>query len=142
MWSSAKTTSWYMEQQRINRRNECLQSRVGYAKNFFTINEKESNSKPVSSVSFLGYSVSKEGVAPDSKHDEKIKSAKPPSNIKQLDSFVGLANFNCRMIPNSASKMLPQRNSKRIQMGKGRAKMLLNTSKASYVLTLLYSLSA
>ena len=39
----------------------------------FTINEKKSNSKPVSSVSFLGYSVSKEGIAPDPKHVEKIK---------------------------------------------------------------------
>ena len=34
----------------------------------FTINEKKSNSKPLSSVSFLGYSVSKEGIAPDLKH--------------------------------------------------------------------------
>ena len=39
----------------------------------FTINEKKSNSKRVSSVSFLGYSVSKEGIAPDPKHVEKIK---------------------------------------------------------------------
>ena len=73
----------------------------------FTINEKKSNSKPVSSVSFLGYSVSKEGIAPDPKHVEKIKNAKPPSNMKQLESFVGLANFYGRMIPNFATKMLP-----------------------------------
>ena len=73
----------------------------------FTINEKKSNSKPVSSVSFLGYSVSKEGIAPDPKHVEKIKNAKPPSNVKQLESFVGLANFYGRMIPDFATKMLP-----------------------------------
>ena len=36
----------------------------------FTINVKKSNSKPVSN--FLGYSVSKEGIAPDPKHVEKI----------------------------------------------------------------------
>ena len=59
----------------------------------FTINEKKSNSKPVSSVSFLGYTVSKEGIAPNPKHVAKIKNAIPPSNIKQLESFVGLANF-------------------------------------------------
>ena len=73
----------------------------------FTINEEKSNSKLVSSVSFLGYSVSKEGIAPDPKHVEKIKNAKPPSNMKQLESFVGLANFYGRMIPDFATKMLP-----------------------------------
>ena len=44
----------------------------------FTINEKKSNSKPVSSKIFLGYSVSKEGIAPNPNHVEKIKNAKPP----------------------------------------------------------------
>ena len=41
-----------------------------------TINEKNSNSKPVDSVSFSGYSISKEGKAPDPKHVEKIKKIK------------------------------------------------------------------
>ena len=39
----------------------------------FTINEKKSNSKPVSSVSFLGYSFPREGIAFNPKHVEKIK---------------------------------------------------------------------
>ena len=73
----------------------------------FTINEKKSNSKTVSSVSFLNYSVSKEGIAPDPKHAEKIKNAKSPSNMKQLEFFVGLANFYDQMIPDFATKMLP-----------------------------------
>ena len=42
----------------------------------FTTNQKKSNSKPVDSLSFLGYSISKEGIAPDPKHVEKIKNAK------------------------------------------------------------------
>ena len=75
-------------------------------KNFTSI-EKKSNSKPVSSVSFLGYNVSKEGIAPDPKHFEEIKNAQPPSNMKQLESFVGLANFYGRMIADFATKMLP-----------------------------------
>ena len=66
----------------------------------FTINEKKSNSKPVSSVSFLGYSVSKEGIAPDP------KNAKPPISMKALESLVGLANFYGRMIPDFATKLL------------------------------------
>ena len=84
-----------------------MQSRVGYVKKSFTINEKKSKTKPVSSVSFLGYSVSKKGIAPDPKHVEKIKNAKPPSIMKQLESFVGLANFYGRMIPDFATKLLP-----------------------------------
>ena len=73
----------------------------------FTINEKKSNSKPVSRVSFLRYSVSKEGIAPNLNYVEKIENAKPPSNMKQLESLVGLANFYGRMIPDFATKMLP-----------------------------------
>ena len=89
----------------------------------FTINEKKSNSKPVSSVSFLGYSVSKEGIAPDPKHVEKIKNAKPPSNMKQLESFVGLAIFLWSNDTGFCNQnATPKRNSKRIQMGQGRAK--------------------
>ena len=59
----------------------------------FSINEKKSNSKQVDSVSFLGYSISKEGKAPDPKHVEKLKNAKAPTNNKQLESIVGLAHF-------------------------------------------------
>ena len=78
----------------------------------FTIDEKKSNSKPVDSVSFLGYSISKEGIAPDPKHVEKIKNAKAPTNNKQLESFVALANFYGRMIPDFATKMRPLNNIK------------------------------
>ena len=76
----------------------------------FTINEKKSNSKPVDSVSFLGYSNSKEGIAPDLKQVKKTNNANAPTNSKQLESFVGLANFYKRMIPDFATKMLPLNN--------------------------------
>ena len=89
---------------------ECLQSRVDYVRKNFTINEKKSNSKAVDSVSFLRYSISKEGIAPFPKHVEKIKNANAPTNNKQLESFVGLANFYGRMIPDLATKMLPLNN--------------------------------
>ena len=74
----------------------------------FNINEKKANSKPVSSEGSLGSSVSKEEIAPHLKHAEKIKNAKPPSNMKQLEFFVGLANFYGRMIPDFATTMLPR----------------------------------
>ena len=70
-----------------------LAVKSGLREKNFTINEKKSNSKPVDSVSFLGYSISKEGIAPDPKHVEKIKNAKAPTNNKQHESFVGIANF-------------------------------------------------
>ena len=38
-----------------------------------TITANKSNFQPVSSVNFLGYSVSKEEIAPNAKHIEKIK---------------------------------------------------------------------
>ena len=41
---------------------------------------------------------------------KKIKNAKPPTNNKQLESFVGLANFYGRIIPDFATKMLPLNN--------------------------------
>ena len=55
----------------------------------------------------MGYSISKKGIAPDPKHVEKIKNVKAPTNNKQLESFVGLANLYGRMIPDFATKMLP-----------------------------------
>ena len=39
----------------------------------FTNDEKKSNSKPVDSVRFSGYSISQEGIAPDHKHAENKK---------------------------------------------------------------------
>ena len=39
-----------------------------------------------------------------------MKNAKAPTNNKQLESFVGLANFYGRMIPDFATKMLPLNN--------------------------------
>ena len=74
----------------------------------FPINEKKSNSKPVDSVSFLGYSISKERIAQDPKHVEK--NAKAATYNKQLESFVGLAKFYLRMIPDFATKMLTLNN--------------------------------
>ena len=58
----------------------------------------------------MGYSISKEGITTSPKHVEKIKDAKAPTNNKQIVSFVWLANFYGRMIPDFATKMLPLNN--------------------------------
>ena len=102
----------------------------------FTINEKKSNSKPVDSVSFLGYSMSKEGIAPDPKHVKKIKNSKAPTNNKQLESFVGLANFYGRMTPDFATKMLPLNNMRNSDFSWGKMQQpAFEDIKMNYVLT-------
>ena len=73
----------------------------------FTLNEIKSNSQQVSSVSFLGFSSLREGLAPDPKLVQKIKNAKSPSNKNQLVSFVALAIFYGQMISDFDTKMLP-----------------------------------
>ena len=60
----------------------------------------------------MGYSISKEGIATDPKQVENIKNAKAPTNNKQLESFVGLANFYERNVPDFATKMLPLNNTR------------------------------
>ena len=74
-----------MEEQKSNARNKCLRSKVDYVRGIFIINETKSGSKPVSIVSFLGYSVSKEVKATKIKRVSEIKKAAPPSSMKQLD---------------------------------------------------------
>ena len=60
--------------EKFDKRMPAVKSRL--REKFFTINEKTSNSKPVDSVSFLGYSISKEGIAPNPKQVKKIKNEK------------------------------------------------------------------
>ena len=88
--------------------------------NNFNINEKKSKLKPVDSVSFLGYSILKEGIAPDPKHVKKIKIAKAPTNNRQLQSLVGLANFYAKMIPDFATNMLPLNNMRNSDFSRGK----------------------
>ena len=104
--------------EQFDKRMLAVKSRL-HEKNF-TINEKKSNSKPFDSVSFLEYSISKKGIAPDHKCVEKIKNAKAPINKKQLESFVGLANFYGRMIPDFATKKLSLNNMRKSDFSWGK----------------------
>ena len=125
----------------IRETSACSQESATWKK--FTINEKKSNSKPFSCVSFLGYCVFKEGIAPNPKHLEKVKSTKPQSNMKPSESFVGLANFYGWVISDFATKMLPQNEiRKENSHGERKSKMPLKTSKTRYLINLLYSLTA
>ena len=52
-----------------------------------------------SKISFLGYTISKEGISPDQILIEKIPKLATPSNKKELQSFLELVNFYRRYVP-------------------------------------------
>ena len=54
------------------------------------------------SVTFLGHILSADGVSPNPEKVAKIKDWPTPKTPKEVHSFVGLASFYCRFIPNFA----------------------------------------
>ncbi|GJP42888.1 hypothetical protein CLOM_g2418 [Closterium sp. NIES-68] len=58
-------------------------------------------------LEFLGHVVSTEGVKIDPKKIKTIHEWKPPSNIKELQSFFGFVNYVSRFIPNMAGLSAP-----------------------------------
>ncbi|KAK3092635.1 hypothetical protein FSP39_005203 [Pinctada imbricata] len=60
-------------------------------------------------VEFFGYVFSNKGLSADPKKITAIKEAKPPANVSELRSFLGLANYVSRFIPNFASIVSPLR---------------------------------
>ncbi|MBW0555305.1 hypothetical protein O181_095020 [Austropuccinia psidii MF-1] len=59
----------------------------------------------VSSVEYLGYIVSSEGLKMDQEKVQKILSWPPPRNLKGLQSFLGFADFYHRFINNYSKKI-------------------------------------
>ena len=60
-------------------------------------------------IEFFGYIFSKDGISPDPKKVEAIKSASTPSNISEVRSFLGMTNYVGRFIPNYATINEPLR---------------------------------
>ncbi|GJP47773.1 hypothetical protein CLOM_g6943, partial [Closterium sp. NIES-68] len=58
-------------------------------------------------LEFLGHVVSTEGVKIDPKKIKTIQEWKPPTNIKELQSFLGFFNYIRRFIPNMAGLSAP-----------------------------------
>ena len=54
------------------------------------------------SVTFLGHILSANGVSPNREKVTKIKDWPTPKTPKEVHSFVGLASYYCRFIPNFA----------------------------------------
>ena len=59
------------------------------------------------SVSYLGHKVSGEGISPDLDRHKDILQKPKPSNVKELQSFLGFANFFRTFIVNFAQKAFP-----------------------------------
>ncbi len=61
----------------------------------------------VSSVKFLGHMVDGSGIVPLSRHVQAIQEFPPPTDIRQLQQFLGLVNFNRRFLPSAARTLKP-----------------------------------
>eukprot|EP00733_Pompholyxophrys_punicea_P000672 Pompholyxophrys_punicea_v1_NODE_227_length_2683_cov_13.396650.p1 type:complete len:256 gc:universal NODE_227_length_2683_cov_13.396650:1464-697(-) len=68
-----------------------------------TINKEKSIFRS-NKIHFVGRIISASGIAPDNKLTDQIAQCPAPSNHKQLQSFLGLANYFGRFIPHFSEK--------------------------------------
>lgn len=61
-------------------------------------------------VTFLGYKISKEGSRPDSKNVEAVLEMKPPTTVKEVRRFLGMAGFYRKHVNNFAKIAAPLTN--------------------------------
>jgi hypothetical protein len=61
----------------------------------------------VTSVKFLGHMVSESGIKPLPRHVTAIQEFPQPTDIKQLQQFLGLVNFYRRFLPSVAKTLKP-----------------------------------
>jgi len=61
----------------------------------------------VKEVEFLGYVVATDGVTRNEEKVESFKSWKAPASVKDIQIFIGFANFYCRFIKNFSGICIP-----------------------------------
>jgi hypothetical protein len=59
------------------------------------------------SLEILGHTILATGEAPMADYTAKIENCPPPQDIKQLQHFLGIVNFNRRFLPNCAQVLRP-----------------------------------
>jgi hypothetical protein len=79
----------------------------------------------VSSLKFLGHMVDEAGITPLPRHVAAVQDCPPPTDIKQLQRFLGLINFYRRFLPAVARTLQPL-----TDLLKGSPKVLLWSSAA------------
>ena len=57
------------------------------------------------SLEFLGYRLDAKGITPLPERIEAIKEVKPPTNVKELQRFLGMVNYYRRFIPKAAQHL-------------------------------------
>ena len=85
----------------VRKRYNAVKERLA-AKNF-TVNEDKCVSFSTT-LFFLGYEISSEGVKPEQKHVQKLLQLQPPKDVKEVEAFIGLFNYFGRIILNYAAK--------------------------------------
>jgi hypothetical protein len=58
-------------------------------------------------VKFLGHMVSGDGIVPFPRHVQAIQEFPPPTDVKQLQQFLGLVNFYRWFLPSAARTLKP-----------------------------------
>jgi len=61
----------------------------------------------MSELLYLGFRVSARGVSPDNTKTEAVKRLEPPTNVKELRAFLGMASFYRMFVHNFAAKASP-----------------------------------
>ncbi|XP_062541354.1 uncharacterized protein K02A2.6-like [Armigeres subalbatus] len=59
----------------------------------------------VTSVDYLGHTISKDGIRPNQSKVDAIVNAPAPKNISELQSYLGLLNYYSKFIPNISSEL-------------------------------------
>ena len=59
------------------------------------------------SVQYLGHIINAQGLHPSPKKVEAVRSARQPTNLTELKSFLGLINYYINFVPNLSSLLSP-----------------------------------
>ena len=62
-----------------------------------------------SQIEFFGYVLSAEGISPDPSKVQALREAERPSNVEEVRSFLGMANYSARFIKNFSTLVAPLR---------------------------------